>query len=192
MLSLLWKDIDLKGGAKLPSGLRMRRTGENRHIPISARLRAVLEMATHDPAGERFGPERHAFGDQVGRRLTNPAKAWQATVLKANGHTPKLDYCSKKLKPESQDIYRRVDLKFDDLRHEGGSRWLEAGMSIHHVKVLLWHASLATTDTYLNATKVGLCDAMRRVDAKRKAELEQAGHPQSASLIERSTSTLVN
>ncbi len=69
--------------------------------------------------------------------------------------------------PESREIYRRVDLHFHDLRHEAASRWLEAGMSLHHIKALLGHASLSTTDTYLNATKVGLRDAMRRLDARR-------------------------
>ena len=47
------------------------------------------------------------------------------------------------------------------------SRWLEAGMSIHHVKALLGHANISTTDTYLNATKVGLHEAMRRIDKGR-------------------------
>ena len=52
------------------------------------------------------------------------------------------------------DAYRAIDLRFHDLRHEAGSRWLEAGMPLHHVKELLDHASIATTDTYLNAARM--------------------------------------
>ena len=37
-------------------------------------------------------------------------------------------------------------------------------MSLHHVKELLGHASISTTDTYLNATRIGLQEAMEKVD----------------------------
>ena len=40
-------------------------------------------------------------------------------------------------------------------------------MALHHIRALLGHASLSTTAIYLTATKVGLRDAMRRVDARR-------------------------
>ena len=51
---------------------------------------------------------------------------------------------------------------FHDLRHEAGSRWLEAGMPLHHVKELLGHANISTTDTYLNAGRVHLHESMPR------------------------------
>jgi site-specific recombinase XerD len=44
-----------------------------------------------------------------------------------------------------------VDLHFHDLRHEAGSRFLGAGMPLHHVKEMLGHANISQTDTYLNA-----------------------------------------
>ncbi len=44
-----------------------------------------------------------------------------------DGHGPSLA-------PASRAIYRAMDLGFHDLRHEAGSRWLEAGLSLHHVK----------------------------------------------------------
>jgi site-specific recombinase XerD len=43
---------------------------------------------------------------------------------------------------------------------------LEAGWPLHHVKEMLGHADLSTTDTYLNATKMGLKD-MRRFEEMR-------------------------
>jgi integrase len=60
-----------------------------------------------------------------------------------------------------------VNLTFHDLRHESGSRLLEAGWPLHSVSHMLGHANIAQTSTYLNATKVGLQDAMRRLDASR-------------------------
>ena len=38
-------------------------------------------------------------------------------------------------------------------------------MPLHHVKELLGHASISTTDTYLNAGRMHLQDSMRRLDA---------------------------
>lgn len=166
LLSLLWKDVDLTRG-EVTIRATNAKNKENRHIPISARLRAVLEMGRYDPAGALFGPEDHVFGDEVGRRLCTTQKAWQTAVLKANGHTPRWHPRTNKLQPESQTVYQAVDLRFHDFRHEAGSRWLEAGMSIHHVKALLGHASLSTTDIYLNATRIGLHEAMQSVDARR-------------------------
>ena len=183
MLSLLWKDVDLARGEVTIRAMNAKNK-ENRQIPISTRLRAVLEMGRYDPTGAPFGPEDHVFGDEVGRRFHTTQKAWQTAVLKANGHTPRWHPRTNKLQPGSQTIYQTVDLRFHDLRHEAGSRWLEAGMSIHHVKALLGHASLSTTDIYLNATRIGLHEAMQSVDAKRTTgtlqPLPPAGHHESA------------
>ena len=55
-----------------------------------------------------------------------------------------------------------TDLHFHDLRHEAGSRLLEAGWPLHHVQEMLGHADLKQTSTYLNVTQVGLQDSMRR------------------------------
>ena len=119
-------------------------------------------MAQHDPVGQRFGPHHHPFGNEIGRRLSSPKKMWETAVLKAHGHTPR--WRNGNLVPEASAAYRGIDLHFHDLRHEAGSRWLESGMSLHHVKELLGHASISTTDTYLNATRTGLKEAMKKVD----------------------------
>jgi Phage integrase family len=55
-----------------------------------------------------------------------------------------------------------ANLHFHDLRHEAGSRLLEAGWPLHHVQEMLGHADLKQTSTYLNVTRVGLQDSMRR------------------------------
>lgn len=66
------------------------------------------------------------------------------------------------------------------VRHEAGSRLLEAGWPLHNVAHMLGHANISQTSTYLNATKVGLQESMRRLDAARcnsvaiEGEIERA------------------
>jgi hypothetical protein len=64
----------------------------------------------------------------------------------------------------SRAALRDINLHFHDLRHEAGSRFVDGGMPVHHVKELLGHANIKTTDTYLNVTTTGLHDSMRRFD----------------------------
>jgi len=54
-----------------------------------------------------------------------------------------------KLSANSRAQLRTIDLHFHDLRQEAGSRWLEAGMPLHHVKELLGHANISQTSKYL-------------------------------------------
>jgi hypothetical protein len=42
---------------------------------------------------------------------------------------------------------------------------LEAGWPLHHVQHTLGHANVSQTSTYLNATRIGLQESMRRLDA---------------------------
>ncbi|MEP6918433.1 MAG: tyrosine-type recombinase/integrase [Acidobacteriota bacterium] len=43
----------------------------------------------------------------------------------------------------SRAVLQAINLHFRDLRHEAGSRWLEAGMPLHHVEDRLGHAKRA-------------------------------------------------
>jgi integrase len=97
-------------------------------------------MVRHDPEGKEHSPAAFVFGDAIGGHITDPKKAW-AKALTLAGIT---------------------DLHFHDLRHEAGSRLLEAGWPLHHVQEMLGHADLKQTSTYLNVTQVGLQDSMRR------------------------------
>ena len=45
------------------------KTREGRVIPMSARLKAVIEMARTDPTGKEFGAEAFVFGDVLGTRV---------------------------------------------------------------------------------------------------------------------------
>jgi integrase len=105
------------------------------------------------------------FGGEAGRRVREVKRAWETAVLKAHGHAP--IWTGHALSRESRAVFQRIDVVFHDLRHEAGSRLLESGWPLHQVAHMLGHASVETTNTYLNATRVGLQDAMRRLDAAR-------------------------
>ncbi len=164
LLWLTWRDVNLDRREMMIRAERTKtRTG--RVLPLSARLVAVLTHAATDPAGHPFGPDRFVFGDAIGRRVRDVKRAWETCVLKAHGHMP--TWRRNDLSPESRQAYDAIDLHFHDLRHEAGSRLLEAGWPLHTVAHMLGHANISQTSTYLNATKVGLQEAMQRLDVSR-------------------------
>jgi integrase len=164
LLSLTWADVDLT-----KRELRIRaenaKDREQRILPISSRLAAVLEMAKTDPAGREYPRTAFVFGE-LGRRLKTIKKAWETAILKAHGHEP--GWTGKgTLSAASRVQLRAIDLHFHDLRHEAGSGLIEKGWPIHHVQEMLGHASLEQTSTYLNVTRTGLQESMRRFEKPR-------------------------
>ncbi len=161
LVNLQWRHV-AKGWLQLPAD--MTKAGVFREIPISERLKPWLEMARLDPAGRELPPEAYVFGNEVGEQVTFPKKAWETTVLKAHGHTPEWEPGKGKLTAACRARLQAIDLHFHDLRHEGGSRLLEAGCPLHYVRDMLGHADISTTSRYLNAEREGLREWMRRKD----------------------------
>jgi hypothetical protein len=116
--------------------------------------------------GHALPADAFVFGDEVGRHVTTFKKAWQVTLLRASGFQP--EWTRGRLTDACRRRLAEIDLHFHDLRHEAGSRWVEGGMPLHHVKELLGHANIKTTDTYLNATRIGLQESMRKYEEFRK------------------------
>jgi len=56
---------------------------------------------------------------------------------------------------------------------------------------MLGHANIAQTGTYLNATRVGLQDAMRRLDASRCQPVASEGETERAPLRNEQTGNAV-
>jgi hypothetical protein len=54
--------VDLPG-RELRIRAEKAKDGEDRLLPISSRLAAVLEMAKTDPAGKAYGPDAYVFGE---------------------------------------------------------------------------------------------------------------------------------
>jgi integrase len=160
LLSLQWQDVSLSRG-ELTIRAEKAKSRKHRILPISPRLRAVLDMVRQDPAGKDHTPLAYVLGDAIGRKVIDPKKQWYTAVLKAHAHEPEWGEHNK-LSPASREALRLIDLHFHDLRHEAGSRMLEAGWPLHHIQEMLGHADLKQTSTYLNVTRTGLQDSMRR------------------------------
>lgn len=111
LLSLQWQDVNLVTN-KLTIRAEKAKTRKARYPPISPRLKGVLEMIQHDPNGKEHPPLAYVFGDAIGGRVADPKKAWTATCRRAQ-----ID-----------------DLHFHDLRHEAGSRMVDRGWPVSHVR----------------------------------------------------------
>jgi integrase len=187
LLGLQWRDVRLDR-REMTIRAEKSRTRIGRVIPVSARLIAVLEMAhaglvaalpkfQSDDAGAKHVADCYVFGDGIGRQVTDIKKAWETAVVKAHGHKPAWTR-GNALSAASREAFRAANLTFHDLRHEAGSWLLEAGWPLHNVAHMLGHANISQTSTYLNATKVGLQDSMRRLDASRG---EREAHGETAT-----------
>jgi integrase len=165
LLALRWQDVDLER-RELRVRAETAKDAEDRFVPVSSRLAAVLELARLAPGGHELPADAFVFGDEVGRPVTTFKNAWHVTLLKASGYEP--EWTKGRLTEACRRRVTEIDLHFHDLRHEAGSRWAEGGMPLHHVKELLGHANIKTTDTYLNATRIGLQESMRKYENARK------------------------
>ena len=163
LLSLQWwqvKDLDgLNPQLDLPAAKT--KTKRDRVVPISVRLKAILEMRRNDPAGEPHGPQAYVFGNEIGQRSGSIKTAWRLACRRA----------------------KIVDLHFHDLRREAGSRWLEGGVPLQVVRDWLGHTNISQTSTYLESTLMGQHDAMRRFEEARARLLVQAGATEGRSKL---------
>ncbi|HEY2150296.1 MAG TPA: tyrosine-type recombinase/integrase, partial [Vicinamibacterales bacterium] len=124
-------------------------------------------------------PTAYVFGNEVGEFAPFPKKTWETTVLKAHGVTPTWAPGKGKLAPESRAQLAAINLHFHDLRHEAGSRLLEAGWPLHHVRDMLGHGDISTTSRYLNADRHGLRESMLKAEqtATFAKSLQKHGKP---------------
>ena len=78
-------------------------------------------------------------------------------------HGVKVERTRGKLSTENRAKLAEIDLNFHDLRHEAGSRKLEAGWPLHAVSTWLGHSRIDTTSKYLNAEDKLLHERNERV-----------------------------
>ena len=100
------------------------------------------------------------FGNELGERIMTVKTAWRNATRQA----------------------AISDLRFHDLRHEAGSRFLEAGWPLSHVREMLGHANISTTDTYLNVSLKGLQESMHRLDDGRMCKKFASSSLQEAEI----------
>jgi integrase len=154
LLSLVWRQVRwLQNDLYLPGGKTKAR--RDRKIPISPNLREILTRRQHgmtegpNPQQFKYGPEHYVFGNEAGAQIKDVKTAWENTVLKAHGVKPERARGGR-LSAECRAKLAEIDLHEHDLRHEAGSRKLEAGWPLHAVSAFLGHANITTTARYLN------------------------------------------
>ncbi len=181
MLALRFADIDLERGLITLRG-ETTKSRKTRLVPISTtRLREVFAWLRRDVDVNPKPLETRVFSNEVGEPYRLFHRMWQSIVLKAHGHTPtwnpRLNY--QGLSDESQETFRRINLRWHDLRHEYASRLVEHGV-VAQVRDLLAHASITTTERYDNQTlaepagRVGEARATVQVETShRSADIER-------------------
>ena len=192
LLSLQWKQVrlDTRGEIFLPG--QKTKTKKDRRIPISTRLRSILEMRRQGADGKDHPDDTYAFGDPAtGQRVRSFKRAWDVAVLRAHGIKPAYVQVVKHerriwtstLTPECRAELHRINLHFHDLRREAGSRWLDSGVvPLTAIRDWLGHSNISQTSTYLECQIAGQNDLMRRFDeqqtilAKRGNAVGTRGH----------------
>jgi len=166
MLAVRLADVDLVRGLITLRG-HTTKSGKSRVVPISTdRLRDVLAWLRVDAEGQQKPDDALVFSNEVGEPLRLFHRTWQTLVLRAHGHTvtwaARLNY--QGLSDDSQNAFRKINLRWHDLRHEYASRLVEQGVPLAQVRDLLGHASTTATERYDNQTLENLQLAVRKLE----------------------------
>ena len=86
------------------------KTNRDRRIPISTRLKGILEMRQLDPAGNPIPLAGYVFGNEIGQRVMSTKRACSRAVLEAHGHEPTYTR-TMNLTPESRAAMSAIDLE---------------------------------------------------------------------------------
>ena len=168
------------------------KTGRDRFVPISARLRMILEMRAAEQRvnlelkdDQELPAGGYVFGNQLSEPRGFSKRLWERAVLQAHGYPARYEKRAlapamappgtvpRKRRPtpvltrECRKQLASIGLHFHDLRREAGSRWLEGGVPLHTVQEWLGHTNIAQTSTYLRTSSQGHDDAMRKFDERR-------------------------
>jgi integrase len=156
LLGLVWRDGDLSprdGGIHLRAAST--KTGKARTIPITQRMRAVLDMRRNGPMANRCRRRRTCSATKSG----NPSPASRRHGWRRAGRAG------------------IIDLHFHDLRREFASRLLESpNVNTANVRDWLGHANITTTSRYLKTTIAGLKDVAKNFAASRADHIAQGLH----------------
>jgi integrase len=182
LVALRWRQVrwDLN---EIHLSNRTTKGQRTRCLPMSQRVRAVLEMRQHDPAGNVLPGDTYVFGDEVGGQVKSVKTAWENLRLRIYGH-PVTRLANGKLAPCCRAKLAAINLHLHDLRRESGSRMLEGGMPLNIVQAFLDHANISTSSRYLKVTRVGMHAAMKRYeDARGGTNRAQTGRGDVESVV---------
>jgi hypothetical protein len=106
--------------------------------------------------------------------------AWETLLLLANGVKPTRAGSGKRV--SNRKALAQIDLNWHDLRHEALSRLADEGVPVHELQVLAGHASITTTQRYMNARASSLAEPMRQARARRVKRIDEGGDEATAQI----------
>jgi integrase len=112
------------------------KTGARRNVPVSARLKEVLERRL-----DKLNTEDHVFSDKGGSYNNVRISAKTKFVCKKAG----VQYGDKVLNKKGE----RVGIVFHCFRHTRTSKWVEAGFSDEIIRRATGHKTLAAYQAYI-------------------------------------------
>jgi len=119
------------------------------------------------------GPEAFVFGDATtGTYMKTFRSAWETLLLLANGIEPARE--KRGQRPSNRRELAQINLHWHDLRHEALSRLADDGVPVHELQLLAGHASITTTQRYMNARANALAESMRQARERRQRRVADA------------------
>jgi integrase len=137
-----------------------------RVIPFEpgSRLEKLLRRRTF------LGPEAYVFGEATtGEYVKTFRSGWETLLLLANGIEPTRP--ARGQRPSNRKALAQINLHWHDLRHEALSRLADDGVPVRELQLLAGHASITTTQRYMNARANSLAESMRQARARRAARV---------------------
>lgn len=117
-----------------------------------------------------LGPEAYVFGEATtGGYVKSFRSAWETLLLLANGIARTRQGSGHRV--SNREALARIDLHWHDLRHEALSRLADDGVPVHELQMLAGHASITTTQRYMNARANSLAESMRQARERRVTRL---------------------
>ncbi len=124
-----------------------------------------------------LGPEVYVFGHaKTGEYVRSFRSAWETLLLRANDIKPAER--SRGHRRLERDALRKINLHWHDLRHEALSRLADDGVPVHELQMLAGHASITTTQRYMNARANALAESMKHARERRKERLARPAEDQ--------------
>lgn len=109
------------------------------------RASATFAWLQLDADGEKKPADALVFSDEAGEPVGSFRTAWVTALLKGHDVTPVWkSYNWTGLTQDCHAEFRRIDLRWHDLRHEYASRLVEKNVPLAQVRDLLGHASITT------------------------------------------------
>ena len=118
-----------------------------------------------------LGLDAYVFGEATtGAYVNGFRSAWETLLLVANGIPPMRVGSGHRV--SNREALARIDLHWHDLRHEALSRLADDGVPVHELQLLAGHASITTTQRYMNARANSLAESMRKAREHRAKRVE--------------------